>query len=450
MVQLTGSEWRYVIEEGRVKTISRRKMITLCAGLLGVALTGCEMLPVPPTPDQNAAARIPTSTPRATRTPTQAVAATPTRAATPKPAATNTPPLATTPTAMQTAGPVDTRFAKLARGINAVRWQGQTPVSVNPAYESAITADDIKQILAMGFPHVRFGVDFQTLFAPANPETPNQEQLAALDRALDSIIGQGLAATIYPQVAGGFEKKIEQDDSAVAAFAASWRALATHLAQRDPSLLFLEILSAPQVTDAKRWGAIQTQVLAAMRSGAPNHTFIAKGHNRASISELVALERIADPNLVYSFQWYDPYAFTHQGATWYLDAYKYLAHLPYPSNPQNVEKVLPQIDNEAAKKVAMQYGQENWNTTKLDSIFGQAAAWAKTNNVRVVCNEFGVYKPNVDAADRNIFLQDIRTVLEKNGMGWSMWDYASGFGIVSTKDGHKVPDTGTLKALGLA
>ena len=439
MVQLAGSAWRYVDEEGRVNTISRRKLIIMCAGLLGVALTGCETLPVPPTPDQSMAARVPTSTPRATRTPT----------AMPKPSATNTPPVVT-PTATQAANPVETRFAKLARGINAVRWQGQTPINVNAAFESTITVDDIKQIMAMGFPHVRFGVDFQSLFAPANPETPNQEQLDMLDRALDSIIGQGLAATIYPQVPGGFEKQIEQDDSTVTAFAASWQALAKHLAQRDPSLLFLEILSAPLVLDARRWANIQKQVLAAMRTAAPNHTFIAKGHNRGSVSELVALEPLADPNVIYSFQWYEPYAFTHQGATWYLDAYKYLAHLPYPSNPQNVEKVLPQIDNEEAKKVAIQYGQENWNTSRLEGIFGQAAAWAKKNNVRVVCSEFGVYKPNVDAADRNAFLQDIRTILEKNGMGWSMWDYASGFGIVSINDGHKVPDSDTLKALGLA
>ncbi len=34
------------------------------------------------------------------------------------------------------------------------------------------------------------------------------------------------------------------------------------------------------------------------------------------------------------------------------------------------------------------------------------------------------------AADRAAWIKDMRTALEKNGISWTMWDYAGGFGVV--------------------
>lgn len=47
------------------------------------------------------------------------------------------------------------------------------------------------------------------------------------------------------------------------------------------------------------------------------------------------------------------------------------------------------------------------------------------------------------------FLDAARTVLEKYGIGWTMWDYSGGFAIVLKKDGAITIDELTVKALGL-
>jgi hypothetical protein len=39
--------------------------------------------------------------------------------------------------------------------------------------------------------------------------------------------------------------------------------------------------------------------------------------------------------------------------------------------------------------------------------------------------------------------------LEKNGIGWTMWDYAGGFGVVTKVNGSATPDELVVKALGL-
>ena len=79
----------------------------------------------------------------------------------------------------------------------------------------------------------------------------------------------------------------------------------------------------------------------------------------------------------------------------------------------------------------------------------QAAEWARRRRVPVVCDEFGVYREFADPADRAAWLHDVRTALEHEGIGWTMWDYAGSFGVVTKKDGKAVADDGVLRALGM-
>ncbi|HEX8872263.1 MAG TPA: hypothetical protein VF758_05825, partial [Candidatus Acidoferrum sp.] len=68
----------------------------------------------------------------------------------------------------------------------------------------------------------------------------------------------------------------------------------------------------------------------------------------------------------------------------------------------------------------------------------------------LVCNEFGVYRKTAQPADRARWLNDVRTALERHGIGWTMWDYAGGFGVVVKENDQTTVDEVTLKALGLS
>jgi hypothetical protein len=39
--------------------------------------------------------------------------------------------------------------------------------------------------------------------------------------------------------------------------------------------------------------------------------------------------------------------------------------------------------------------------------------------------------------------------MEKNAIGWAMWDYAGSFGVVTKKDGKTTVDEGVVRALGM-
>jgi hypothetical protein len=44
----------------------------------------------------------------------------------------------------------------------------------------------------------------------------------------------------------------------------------------------------------------------------------------------------------------------------------------------------------------------------------------------------------------------VRTAFEANGIGWAIWEYRGGYGVLNKEDGQPAqPDPGMMEALGL-
>ncbi len=234
-------------------------------------------------------------------------------------------------------------------------------------------------------------------------------------------------------------------------FADFWRALAKHYSNLDPNLVFFEVMNEPEVEDTYKWQGLQAKFAAAIRQGAPQHTIIVAGARWSSVDELLQMQPLSDANIIYNFHFYTPHNFTHQGATWSGNLQHYLTQrVPYPSKPADAAALQQQVPTELDKLWISRYAYDQWNAARIESEISIAAEWAKHRGLVLTCNEFGVYRPYADPNDRATWLHDVRTILEKYGIGWTMWDYRGGFGVV-TKDGNgkSVPDPVTLKALGL-
>jgi hypothetical protein len=358
--------------------------------------------------------------------------------------------MSTTPSTGPAAhGVSDARFAKLARGINLSHWFAQAPRYEHDHFQSYITVEDVRLIKSMGCAHVRFTLNPLLLLNEHDPATLHNENQAYVDAALDMILEQDLAVIVDLHPEDDFKLRLRDSDEAVAKFATFWQAFAKHLSARDGEQVFLEVLNEPVMRDAARWASIQTQLLAAMREGAPNHTLIATAHKWSSLTELLMLEPVVDRNVVYNFHCYDPHIFTHQGATWSMEYLPHLEYLPYPSSPQALDPILANVDNEQARQATREYGAQCWDTTKIDAWIGQAAAWGKQHNMHLTCNEFGVYRRKSKPEHRNAWLRDVRTSLEQHNIGWTMWDYAGGFSVATTTSNRREVDQETTAALGL-
>jgi endoglucanase len=344
------------------------------------------------------------------------------------------------------------RLANLSHGINTSHWFAQVfdPKGYTKEhFQSWTTANDIALIKAMGFDHIRLSVNPQPMFSHNHADEIPAEYLGYLDDAVKMILDHNLAVVIDIHPESDFKAQLSHDEF-VEQFSDFWRALARHYSKLDPDRVFFEILNEPEMQDRYRWYGIQAKLASSIREGAPQHTIIAAGALWSADDQLLFMEPLRDPNVVYNFHFYEPHIFTHQGATWGVNHWHFLKRLPYPSTPDSVEKAA-ELEPDAVNRLAVvRYGLDQWNATRIDGEITQVAEWAHARGVPVVCNEFGVYRKNADPKDRAAWISDVRTLLEKHSMGWTMWDYAGGFGVVTKSEGTAAQvDELTLKALGL-
>jgi len=183
-------------------------------------------------------------------------------------------------------------------------------------FQTWTTAEDIALIKSMGFDHVRLSVNPQPMMADHRAGEISAEYFGYLDAAVKMILDQGMAVTIDLHPESDFKTRLAKEDSFVQEFADFWRALARHYSAWDAERVFFEILNEPEFSDRYRWYGVQAKLATAIREGAPQHTIIAAGARWSDDDELVFLEPLRDPNVIYNFHFYDPHIFTHQGATW--------------------------------------------------------------------------------------------------------------------------------------
>jgi hypothetical protein len=211
-----------------------------------------------------------------------------------------------------------------------------------------------------------------------------------------------------------------------------------------------EILNEPEVNDPYRWAGIQARVAGAIREVAPKNTIIATGPNYSDIVDLLAMHPLSDGNVIYNFHFYDPHEFTHQGAGWGEAWWSYTHNIPYPATEGSMQELVKEVPDAANRYDLERYWLDHWDGRRIRLLIDEAAAWGHDNHVPLICNEFGAYREHTDPQSRNAWIHDVRTALEADGIGWAMWDYRGGFGVVFKEDGQAAkPDPATVEALGL-
>jgi endoglucanase len=354
--------------------------------------------------------------------------------------------------AMDAPGVAERRATRLRHGINASGWFAQVydPKGYTKEhFETAITAEDVALIKSMGFDHVRLSVNPQPLFPMNRPTAIRPDYLGLLDNAVKMILDRGLSVVIDIHPESDFKEKLAKNDDSVQQFADFWRVLAAHYSSWDPDHVFFEILNEPEMPDRYRWYGVESKLVTAIREAAPVHTIIAAGARWSDDDDLVFLEPLGDPNVIYNFHFYEPHIFTHQGASWGSYYWQWVKGLAYPSTPGSAAQAASGVPDAVDRLYVIRYGADHWDALRIDAEISQAALWAQQHKVPLVCNEFGVYRAFSNPQDRAAWISDVRTALEKHGIGWAMWDYNGSFGVVNRVNGHAVPDDLTVHALGL-
>ena len=196
------------------------------------------------------------------------------------------------------------------------------------------------------------------------------------------------------------------------------------------------------------------------------------------IAGLEALDpaRLGDANLIYTFHFYEPYVFSHQGAPWMSGEpiYRYLNAVPWPASAGAKQKTLAAVAarmaadraTPAAEKrdIARRPSSACWRsistpirTAASSSAISRASPHGRTRHgvarSRILLGEFGALRSDeryvaAPAADRARYIRDVREVCEAAGMPWAFWNLFDGMGL-TIDDWSRAFDPAIVAALGL-
>lgn len=269
--------------------------------------------------------------------------------------------------------------------------------------------------------------------------------LLFIDKAITKILSHNLAVVIdLHDEKETFESKEGGNNLLV-----FWKNLANHLASFDPNNVVLELLNEPIFNNKEEvWLQLQERLITTVREQAPHNTIIATGATWGGIYGLQKVKPYQDTNIIYSFHFYEPMAFTHQGANWAGNDFPSIANLEYPYNDTNCAQVFRNVTTDDARDTVQQYCDKKWNKDALVAAVQSAVDWSAAHAVPVWVGEFGVFCKQTPRASKLQWIKDVKNIFEQNHIGWSLWGYDDCFGLAAQKENGKITyDKEVLQAL---
>ncbi len=312
--------------------------------------------------------------------------------------------------------------APFSKGVNLTGWfQANSPGEIQ---FTMFTEKDISNIKSLGCDVIRLPINlhFMTSGSPDYIIDP------LFYGFLDSLITWCENRNVYLILDNHtFDPAVNTDPGVGNILVKVWGQMATRYRNRSKYILY-EVLNEPHGPTTAAWGIIQGQVISAIRAHDTSHTIVVGGSGWNSYNELSNLPYYADTNLLYTFHFYDPFLFTHQGATWVSPSLAPLSGVPFPYNSLAMPYCPPLLKGTWVEGSIKSYYSDG-TEEKVRQLLNTAVNFRNTRHVKVFCGEFGVYIPNSSNPDRSHWYKTVRQYLEMNNIPWTTWDYKGGFGL---------------------
>ena len=377
----------------------------------------------------------------------------------------------------------------LKRGVNGDLWNNWGTIAelqadpealaVFPDWRRNVTPAMFTALADQGFDFIRLPTDP----GPALAAGPGAEQDRLIDgmhdaaqMALDA--GLKVIVDLHPlprgEETGGIESMLGDHFSDYVTLTGR---IADRLKDLPAERTALELLNEPSFDcegvyagAPPKWPDMQAQLHAAARAAAPNLTIVLTGACWSQANALASLDPalIADDNVLWTFHSYEPYTYTHQGASWTDAPVKYLRDLPYPPSLMTPDLTAKVIADASARMTAAEGSADTDAITKAVSEYAAssdgnvayeisvAAQWADTHGIprdRILLGEFGALHTVDDVAQPmewyHAFLSAKRQAAEAAGFGWAVLSWSGGMGIAAPDDPVRRMSPDTCRALGL-
>ena len=328
---------------------------------------------------------------------------------------------------------------KFLRGTNLGNYREAPP---GRDWGAKYTDADFVHIKAEGFDHVRLPVAWHHYASNAPDFRLSDDIYSKADFLLTGALKHGLNVIVNIH---HFDEFTSNPPGFTNKFYALWRQIAAHYAKFPDEVAF-ELLNEPKdAATTVVLNPIYAEAIRVIRETNPRRVIFVGPGKWNQVSELPNL-RLPDndENLIVTVHCYDPFNFTHQGATWTSSDVRGLKGIVFPGPPAK-----PFVPDPAT---TLGRGTLDWlqryNTLPTDNNpcsplafrrpMQQAKEWSDYYGRPVHIGEFGCYI-GADVSSRARFYAEFRKVLDEFGLGWAMWDWKAGFRYWDDKTGQPAP-----------
>ncbi len=271
-----------------------------------------------------------------------------------------------------------------------------------------IRKQDFATLKRAGFDTVRVPIKFSAHTDSRAPYKISPSLFKRVDEVLDWAIVEGLQIIIdvhhYEELMSNpyvHEKRLE----------AMWEQIAYRYATA-PSNLIFELINEPndKMTIAKT-DQLNKRLMKIVRKHNPTRWVVVGSAGWGGLDALLKSNPPREPNVMTTFHYYDPFEFTHQGATWIQGA----------NYPTGVKWSGLSHEQAAIRK-------------DLDI----AARWRDQTGLPMLLGEFGAIG-KADNQSRAHWAEVVRAESEKRGIGWCYWEWGTGFPAFDLSAGRWIP-----------
>lgn len=313
--------------------------------------------------------------------------------------------------------------APFTKGVNFTNWlEFRRADEINP---ELFTRQDFANVKRLGCDVVRLPIHFEKICEGIADYVIPESVFAILDRVA------AWAEELEVYVIFDFHNNCHADsrtsDDVECVLTPIWKQVAERYKDASEYIVY-ELMNEPHGIAISLWNEVIARLFKLVRSIDTKHYIITGGADWNSFKAMKTLPDFNDDKVIYTFHFYDPHTFTHQGAGWsHLER---VVNIPFPYDEKRMPS-LPENPTEDEKERFAAYPEQG-TVAAVEAFFDQYVEFSIERNAPVFCGEFGCFSMFANHEDRVNWYTIVTNLLAERGIARTSWDYYGGFGIFKT------------------
>lgn len=319
--------------------------------------------------------------------------------------------------------------APFRKGVNFTGWLEYRPA--DEIREDMFTKKDFENVKSMGGDVVRVPIHFERFVDREDSCRIDGRILGIIDRLEQWSKELGMYIILDFHNSTHVDSVTPEDVEEI--LTPVWTQLAERYRGKSEYLVY-ELMNEPHGIEIGKWNGIVERLHRKIRGIDPDHWIVIGGADWNSTAAMKQLPDFGDDRVIYTFHFYEPHTFTHQGAPWcHMER---VVGLPFPYDP---EKMPPLPENPTEREMmCFRYYEKTGTVGAIERFFDDYAEFSNSRKAPVFCGEFGCNGFAVDPEQRVRWYRIVTKLLDERGIARTSWDYFGGFGIFGMNPGQKM------------